>query len=852
MPRVSTRPVGGSLAFNGSTSLVTVTGSSAFNLANTFTLSCMFKARVSNTTARFISKNFVGTGGFSMGHAPTGKLLFTTHGVVDFNDTSNFKIQNGVWYHITVTFNSSNQATFYINGVKLSTIAGSAANLVTSDLTLGGRTASEFFNGYISKARFQNVVLTDAQVTSLFNSDVATNVIGQWNLDEMTGSTALDTSGNANNGTIVSGTWSTDRPFANRNSVQGIKASQTGGGLSPVGSIDIVTSGGGTMMGWVKPSSQIGNGVFGFFDSTGTLDCMRFNLSSTYPFIWTTNTAAAGTAIFNSTTRIPNGVWTHVACTLTTDGINTTGKIYINGQLVVSSTLVRDVRSCSRFYAYPTAENKLTKVLAYERELSQTEILSNYNSGAIPTSPNIIWEINEGAGNILYDRSGNGSNGTTGTLTWSSDTPSKARKQVGGNMIPNGDFSYVPVVNVGRTSGGSGFLDGTSTGSATNALFGWSCYNNVAASIMFDTATLSPLGSYSLKASLTGAGAYTEIFTPTNVNGLAGYFAKTKIPVKPNTSYTLSFYMKTNYVSGDSNDGAGLALIGSTGDGTTSSSNSNSVKIKTTTDWTLRTLTWTTSATTRFAQINPLIYGHTGAGTLVMDAWFANITLVPTSQLTASAQSRLPSSRLVVGGNLVPNGDFSYVPTSTTPTTSSGVWITNTAGGSATQEEYKFAITNSGTVSALFDTATKYSGNASLKVSTGAITSWAEVYPFLGESASNILSRAIPAKPSTSYTYSFRMKTNLVSGTSSDGAFIAFREFDGTGTAVTTTLSTKVVTTTDWTYYTGTFTTASNTRYIYPRISLYGHTGTGTLIMDAWFDDVTITPTINTVRTQVS
>jgi hypothetical protein len=112
----------------------------------------------------------------------------------------------------------------------------------------------------------------------------------------------------------------------------------------------------------------------------------------------------------------------------------------------------------------------------------------------------------------------------------------------------------------------------------------------------------------------------------------------------------------------------------------------------------------------------------------------------------------------------------------------------------------------------------------------------------------------IPVLPSTSYTASLWMKTQLNSGSATTGARYFIQEYNGTGaTSVTTTnVVTGVVTTTDWTYYTLTFTTNSATRYINPKISINGNDGAATLIMDAWFDDITLTPTTATTRTALT
>lgn len=59
--------------------------------------------------------------------------------------------------------------------------------------------------------------------------------------------------------------------------------------------------------------------------------------------------------------------------------------------------------------------------------------------------------------------------------------------------------------------------------------------------------------------------------------------------------------------------------------------------VVTSTDWTKYELTFTTGATVRFITPSCLVTGNDGDGTLIMDAWFDNITLYPTTAITRSA-----------------------------------------------------------------------------------------------------------------------------------------------------------------------------------------------------------------------
>lgn len=194
------------------------------------------------------------------------------------------------------------------------------------------------------------------------------------------------------------------------------------------------------------------------------------------------------------------------------------------------------------------------------------------------------------------------------------------------------------------------------------------------------------------------------------------------------------------------------------------------------------------------------------------------------------------SSNRVTRTNVVKNGDFEIAPSTATATTTSARFVDGTASGTqiiTPSKVYVYSI-SPGSGSVLFDRAEKFSGNVSLKVSTTAVAS--QIGASLGYSSG--YPRDIPVLPSTSYTYSFWMKTTVNSGSSASGAFLYFEQQDSSGTYVNFNVTSLVNTTTGWTNYTGTITTDPTTAYIVIVMYVKGDDGAGTLVMDAWFDDV--------------
>jgi len=187
------------------------------------------------------------------------------------------------------------------------------------------------------------------------------------------------------------------------------------------------------------------------------------------------------------------------------------------------------------------------------------------------------------------------------------------------------------------------------------------------------------------------------------------------------------------------------------------------------------------------------------------------------------------------------NSDFENSPGGVA-TTSTNRWVDGTAGGAATNAgKYNIHFVEGGAASAVFDNVESYSGNSSLKISTLATGSYVEAR-LLAVGYETFPGEGVTLRPNTTYTMGYWMKTNYVSGDATNGARCVFLEANATGTNIGGGgAGTYVKTTTDWKYYTVTFTTKANAVRGHFEFRIYGHQGTATLIMDAWFDDISLT-----------
>lgn len=222
------------------------------------------------------------------------------------------------------------------------------------------------------------------------------------------------------------------------------------------------------------------------------------------------------------------------------------------------------------------------------------------------------------SGSSWRDISGNGNHGTITGAIIASGAPSILRKQEGYVKYENFDVRPYTVAALNTSSQ---YMDGTA-GGTTDSKNPFKLYagNSGTWEVKHDEAE-----GGALKLSLLGTGSYIQMRS----DGATAYTTPpgTGFVMKANTQYKLSFKMKTRYVSGDSASGATVLLLEASGDGTNLGSDASFSAVKTTTDWTEYSVTFTSKPTTVRAHIEYRIYGHTGTGTLIIDAWFKDIRL---------------------------------------------------------------------------------------------------------------------------------------------------------------------------------------------------------------------------------
>jgi hypothetical protein len=145
-------------------------------------------------------------------------IKFYTDGTAGYLASVAFNFEHNKLYHLAVTC-SGTTVKFYINGTLLGTQTASGAVDTSSTSNFIGYygIAPQAFEGDIAEITAYSRTLTDAEIAAMYFQNVVptTNLERYYKLATGSGTTATDSSVNAQNGTITSGTWQPGF-FANR------------------------------------------------------------------------------------------------------------------------------------------------------------------------------------------------------------------------------------------------------------------------------------------------------------------------------------------------------------------------------------------------------------------------------------------------------------------------------------------------------------------------------------------------------------------------------------------------------------------------------------------------------------
>ena len=371
------------------------------------------------------------------------------------------------WHHLVAVYNNR-AMSFYADGKLVGTDTFSATMYAYGNTIYVGGIGSYEFKGFIDEPKIYNYARTAAQVKADFaakssgsikgssavlgsrlkdQGDYLSNgLVGYWKMDEASGN-ALDSSGNGNTGTAT-GTTVTAGKFGNSRSYNG--------------STDVITVDGSSSS--LQTSSQIS--IFTWVNLTDTnphriVQKDSASLTRLWELgyygglrmeLWHSNGSSiclGGSCGYFSQT-LTAGQWAHVGFTF--DGTNI--KIFYNGENVYTYNFPGDIRTSTGTPVYLGASygggeifaGKLDESRIYNRALSGKEVRDLYNWAPGPVG---YWNMDEGTGTNLYDRSGNGNNSSSfsGSPSWSNGKFGKSLSLNGSSYISIPDSTSLNPTN---------------------------------------------------------------------------------------------------------------------------------------------------------------------------------------------------------------------------------------------------------------------------------------------------------------------------------------------------------------------------------------------------------------------
>jgi hypothetical protein len=323
---------------------------------------------------------------------------------------------DGNWHFLLGTYDGQNINVF-IDGELKKTDAHVDSIFVTSNsLSIGKNSVASdnYFNGQIDEARIYNRALSADEVKKLY--EYAPGPVGHWKMDEKSGTTAYDISGNGNHGTLTNGPTWTEGKYGGAVEFDGVDDYVNGNLESSYSDY--------TVGGWVNRNG-IQSANYPVFVAFGTYSpgfYLEFNDNDYVSYY--RNGISVQTFFPLSDITINN--WHYIVFKKEDSTISA----YLDGKFKNSIT---DTDSLDNSFILNGDKAGVTpnitthwggkmddfKIYNYAR--TQKQILEDMNAGRpAQNKPVAYWKFNEGYGTTAYDSAGN-NNGTINGAIWTNE-----------------------------------------------------------------------------------------------------------------------------------------------------------------------------------------------------------------------------------------------------------------------------------------------------------------------------------------------------------------------------------------------------------------------------------------------
>jgi hypothetical protein len=391
--------------FNGSTKIEV---NSLLGKPTNFTLACWVRIDAADTSgaeAISVGDYLVLRAHSNSGGGPEGSFFSGGSAWTKVHSSSSL-IGRG-WHHLAVTFDdAANSLRLYIDGVNVATantpasVTWSGQGTKTRVGQHGNSRTDLDFDGAVDDVRVYRAALSPSQVADLYG------LVGQWNLAETEGTTAADASGKALHGMHTNGPslgQEGPHPGAGRYaaSFDGVNDYVNGALATNYAFAD-----GFSIAAWVNLDAYLNNAAIVQVGSV--TDACALAISATGQ-VKVMARSTGGVQTLTSTATLPLGRWKHVVGTY--DGA--TLKAYLDGQLVSSTnaafSIVSGVGNLTIAASLEGADEYLNSRVhgarLYNRAIAADEVAELY--GLVGR-----WKLDESAGTVAADSSGQGAHGT--------------------------------------------------------------------------------------------------------------------------------------------------------------------------------------------------------------------------------------------------------------------------------------------------------------------------------------------------------------------------------------------------------------------------------------------------------
>ncbi len=206
--------INGALSFGGSADSVNI-NKSLVSTTGSYSVAAWVKLNNLNGWQTAVSQDWATISGFYLqyGAALGNKFGFSLQSSDSVSSTSTRALSNaspvaGAWYHIVgVRDSTNNQIKLYVNGSLNASQAYSAPWSAAGNTVIGrgkwNGGSVDWFNGAMDDVRIYNRVLSDSEVSGLYNAGTQSGLASYWKFDEASGTTAADSSGSNNTATLL-------------------------------------------------------------------------------------------------------------------------------------------------------------------------------------------------------------------------------------------------------------------------------------------------------------------------------------------------------------------------------------------------------------------------------------------------------------------------------------------------------------------------------------------------------------------------------------------------------------------------------------------------------------------------